>query len=157
MKLTNKSYMKRITLLVLIPAFVLGIACGVCLIIPNLFSTILFLTMLFLLSLMIFIYSQLRYIEFDSTGEVLVFKSYHPSQKRQLLHEIRAIELPKQKIKKYILKEHFFAKELILEIENSSNKKSKKITFSLSQMDKEGINSIIKELESLLIVTKDSK
>lgn len=147
MKITNKPFIKKILLLLSIITVLLTMSCVAYWFVPNPFSVGQFSVVPVLLFLTVFIYFQLRYIEFDSSGEVLVIKNYHPSKNGKYLHEIKAIELPKQRIKQFSIENSFFVKKITLIIENDSNQKLREITFSLSQMNKDNINKISKELE----------
>lgn len=147
MKVTNKPFIKRIMFLIVFITFVSGVLSATYWVLPNCFSTGELSSFLSVLLMMLILYSQLRYIEFDSSGEVLVIKSYHPSKSGKYLHEIRAVELPKQRIKQYFIHNGFLVKKLTLVIENDSNQKLREITFNLSQMNKISIKNINQELE----------
>ena len=147
MKVTNKPFIRRILLLLSVITVFLSILCIAYWFVPHHFSVGEFSVVLVLLLLTVFVYFQLRYIEFDSSGEVLVIKNYHPSKNGKYLHEIKAVELPKQRIKQYSVQNGFWVKKLTLVIENDSNQKLREITFSLSQMNMLGVNKISQELE----------
>lgn len=147
MKVTNKPFIKKILFLLSVVMLFLSALCLFYWFIPNRFSICQYSVVPALLLLTVFIYLQLRYIEFDSSGEVLVIKSYHPSKSGKYLHEIRAVELPKQRIKQYFIHNGFLVKRLTLVIENDSNQKLKEITFSLSQMSMLSVKKISQELE----------
>lgn len=121
--------------------------CGAYWLVPNILSAGQFSGIFVILLLTVFLYFQLRYIEFDSSGEVLVIKSYHPLKSGKYLHEIRAVELPKQRIKQYFIHNGFLVKRLTLVIENDSNQKLREITFNLSQMNMLSVKKISQELE----------
>lgn len=146
MKITNKPFL-RIIIRVLIGIIIItGSLSVTCWLMPNLFPAGMITFLIVVFSIAVFIYTQLRYIEFDSTGEVLILKIYHPLKDGKHLHKMRAVELPKQIIRKHFINTGFLYKELILLIENESHKPIK-LKFNLSQMEMKTFRNIYQELD----------
>lgn len=150
MKIDNKSFLKKETfILICLSILIVGLFIAAQLM-PHLFPSGIANILGIILIALIFIYTQFRYIEFDSTGEVLIFKTYHPIRKGALPHKIRTIELPKQSIKKHHINSGFLHKELVLSIQRQKTKKLIKIKLNLSQMDSRVIKNIHLNLEEQL-------
>lgn len=88
---------------------------------------------------------RFRYIEFDSTGEVLTLKSYHPSKQNPLVG-VKYLELPKY----MIIDSQQVNRKLILIIHSETDKKRKKIILHLNQMSNSGINKINQEINKII-------
>lgn len=86
---------------------------------------------------------QLRYIEFDSTGEVLILKKYHPLKNKNHSFKKNSIEFPKYLIMKHEVQN----KNMVIWIKGGFRQRIIKLHFSMFQMTNANIRKVKIELE----------
>lgn len=91
---------------------------------------------------LILLFFRMRYFEFDSSGEVISIKSYHPVFKSSE----RRSEFPKQKLQDFKVKKNFGGADLKINLK-MADKKSTSIKFSIQGFSLNQVKNIEKTLQ----------
>lgn len=144
MKISNKKYIYRCSILLLVILFVIII--GYC---ALLFFGFLDLFMhifgLYLIISMIFIIVHIRCMEFDNSGHVISIKQYHPFDRK--IH-FPVAEFPNYKLYRFEIKKRFFINVLYLEIKTQKRNIIKK--YPIYGFSNKKRNGLLRSLQNLM-------
>lgn len=101
-----------------------------------------------LLGLSVLLYSRLRKIELDTTGEVLSMKSYHPSEERSPHKHKRLVEVPKYMVTKAVVRRGLLCNKVELRIKNDAQKEVK-LSIDMLQIGEKQLNAFVNSLQAV--------